>query len=277
MYKFTPIFSGICRYLNGIHDVAMPPSQEDYCTVSTAVIRMSTFCSTYFIVNMTFERFYSIIRPHKAASFNTVKRAKITIVFIVTFCVIFNIPHFYITATDGARCGPFGKAMKTRIGKAYYYISLFTNLALPFVSLLAMNSFIIREIHRRPNLSQSKDTEIKNKGQGQSEGQTSRIKSSDMQIFIILLLVTFSYLILSTPAYAYYLYINIANYMATPKIYAGYLLFHSVVQKLHLTNYGINFCLYVISGQKFRADLVKLFVKEKTPENSTSVSTIFAY
>ena len=95
----------------------MPPSQEDYCTVSTAVVRMASLSSTYFIVSMTFERFYSIIRPHKAASFNTVKRAKITIVAIIIFCVIYNIPHLYITATDGARCGPFGKAMKTSIGK----------------------------------------------------------------------------------------------------------------------------------------------------------------
>ena len=88
-----------------------------------------------------------------------------------------------------------------------------------------------------------------------------------MQIFIILLLVTFGFLILTTPAYAFFLYINIADYTATRLLYAGFFLFHSVAQKLHYTNFGINFFLYIISGNKFRADLVKLFVREKTVEN----------
>ena len=51
---------------------------------------------------MTFERFYSIIRPHKAASFNTVKRTKITIliIVIVTGCMS------ACTSTRSSRCSP---------------------------------------------------------------------------------------------------------------------------------------------------------------------------
>ena len=257
----------------------MPPSQEDYCTVSTAVVRMASLCSTYFIVSMTFERFYSIIRPHKAASFNTVKRAKITIVSIIIFCVIYNIPHLYITATDGARCGPFGKAMKTNIGKFYYFFSLFINIGVPFVSLLIMNSIIIREIRQRPKLSESRNKSgIYRQGQGQcqseGQGEISKNNNSELQILIILLLVTFVFLVLSTPVYVFFMYINIVDYEATPRIYAGYILFHSVGQKMYQTNFGINFYLYVISGQKFRTDLMKLFTREKTLKNSTSVSMI---
>ena len=59
-----------------------------------------------------------------------------------------------------------------------------------------------------------------------------------------------------------------------PKTYAGYLLFHSAAQKLHYTNFGINFYLYVISGSKFRADLLTLVLKKKMSQNNTSVSTI---
>ena len=212
-----------------MYDVCMPPSQEDYCTLTTASLRVSSLCSTLFILNMTFERFYSIIRPHKAASFNTVKRAKITIVCIVIFCILFNIPHLFITSTDGARCGPFGKAMKTTIGKFYYFISLLTNLGLPFILLLIMNSFIIRAIRQRLNISQSSgdNSQIKHQGRGQNEGQTqpTKIKNSELQILIILLLVTFGFLMLTTPAYAFFLYINVADYEATPKIYAGYRVF----------------------------------------------------
>ena len=76
-----------------------------------------------------------------------------------------------------------------------------------------------------------------------------KLKNSEMQILIILLLVTFGFLILTTPAYAFFLYINVADYEATIKIYARYRLFHSVVQKLNQTNFGINFFLYIISGK----------------------------
>ena len=270
------LIAGLARYLNTIHDVYMPPSQEWYCTVTTAVVRMSSLCSTYFIISMTFERCYSIIRPHKAASFNTIKRAKITIICIIIFCVIYNIPHLYVTSTDGARCGPFGKAMRTTIGKAYYFISLFTNIGLPFILLLAMNSIIIKEIRQRPKLSEARNkSEIQHQGQGQNEGQSqiSKSNNSELQILITLLLVTFTFLLLATPVYIFFLYINVVDYEATPKIYAGYILFHSVGQKLYQTNFGINFFLYVISGQKFRTDLMKLFFREKISRDSLSVST----
>ena len=255
----------------------MPPNQEDYCTVSTAIVRMSSLSSTYFIVSMTFERFYSIIRPHKAASFNTVKRARRIIACIIIFCVVYNIPHLYTTATDGAICGPFGKALKTNIGKFYYFFSLLINLGLPFILLLIMNSIIIQEIRRRPKLSESRKkpvVHLHDQEESEGQGQISKNNKSELQILIILLLVTFAFLVLTTPVYIFFLYINIVDYEATPKIYAGYILFHSVAQKMNQTNFGINFCLYVISGQKFRSDLIKLFVREKISTNSASVSTI---
>ena len=248
------LFPGFSRYLNSVHDITVPPDQFWYCTLSTTVLWMANLCSTLFVLSMTFDRFYSIIKPHKAASVNTIKKAKITIVCIVIFSIVYNIPHIYITANEGRRCAPFGRVMKTHVGQFYYWFSLFINFALPFVLLLIMNCFIIHTIRQRPKLSSH--------GQGRSEGQTSKIKNSEMQIFVILLLVTFGFLILTTPAYVLFLYINFGNYDKAPGSYAGYYVFHSIAQKLYYTNYGINFYLYVISGQKFRADLVKLFVRK---------------
>ena len=74
--------------------------------------------STFFILSMTFERFYSIIKTHKAASFNTVKRAKIIILCTVMISVVYYLPHIFITSSEGRRCGAFGKAMKTNIGNS---------------------------------------------------------------------------------------------------------------------------------------------------------------
>ena len=242
-----------------VHHVYMPPNQYWFCTLNSIILFSSMLCSTLLIVSMTFDRFYSIIRPHKAASFNTVKRAKITIICIVIFCTFFNIPHLFVTSHDGVRCLPYGTNMQYLHTQFYYWLSFSINFALPFVLLLIMNCVIIYTLRNRT---------VKNVPQGQSQGQGQKVKSSESQIYMILLLVTFAFLILTTPAYIVFLYIMFVDFNRSPNDFAGFYLFYNVAQKAHFTSNGINFFLYVISGGKFREDLVKLLkCKLKRKEN----------
>ena len=73
-------------------------------------------------MSMTFNRFYSMFKPHKAASFNTIKRAKFTIVGIIIICILYNIPHVYITSFAGWVCLPYGEALDKSYGKVYYWL-----------------------------------------------------------------------------------------------------------------------------------------------------------
>ena len=88
-----------------------------------------------------------------------------------------------------------------------------------------------------------------------------------MQIYIILLLVTFAFLVLMTPGYVLFVYVMLVDYRRTPQSFSGYIFIHSFSQKTFYTNYGINFFLYVISGKKFRSDLVWLFRKKSAPSS----------
>ena len=135
---FTTAFS---RYLNMAYDVIMAHDHSVHCAYATTILMMSSMCSTLFILSMTFDRLYSIIRPHKAASFNTVKRAKHTIVCIIIFSILYNIPHAFITGSSGRNCNAYGEARGTSYGEFYYWLSFILNFALPFVLLLIMNSF----------------------------------------------------------------------------------------------------------------------------------------
>ena len=110
---------------------------------SQSVLHMSGLCSTLFILCMTFEHFYSIIRPHKAASFNTLERAKIIIVIAVVFSIVINIPHLYTITNNGKSCVPFGRSMQTLHGQMYYWFSALLNIIFPLILLLSMNSVII--------------------------------------------------------------------------------------------------------------------------------------
>ena len=102
----------------------------------------------------------------------------------------------------------------------------------------------------------------KDKGQGQVQGH-----SQQRQIFAILLLVAFSFFVLITPLYALNIYIQVYDYA------------YEIVIKLYFTNNAINFFLYVISGQKFRNDLINLFKwnKEKSKKKSFKQSTRYQY
>ena len=115
--------TALCQYLNQIHRIDMPPNQQWHYTLVISVVMMATQCSTLFILNMTSECFYSIIRPHKAASFNMVKRAKITIVSYIMFSIIFNLSQFWINLAVDRSCVPCGKDLHVLHGKIYYWLS----------------------------------------------------------------------------------------------------------------------------------------------------------
>ena len=249
----------------------MPPDQEWYCNIVALSMSSASLCSTLFILNMTFACFYSIIRPHKAASFNTVKRAKITIACIVAFSIVYNIPTFFNMTYSGFNCLAHAKTLHTLHGQIYYWISLLVNFVLPFLLLLAMNTVIIHTLRTR-----SMKVQCVSKGHGQIEGQgqTEQLntKNSEKQIYITLLLVTFSFLTLVTPGYIMIFALRSVNVRSSAYTFAWYFLCYHIGQKTNFTNFDVNFFLYVLSGNKFRSDLVQLFRGSKKTNDEHSAS-----
>ena len=212
---------------------------------------------------MTFERFYSIVQPHKAASFNTVRRAKIAIVCIFVFSTVFTIPHLYTTLQVGKDCIPLGRGFSTLKFKLYSWLSISLNFCIPFILLLIMNSVIIHTLRTRLILNAAKGGQGHDQGQGeiqgQNQGKIQSNKSNEKQVYVTLLLVTFVFLGLSTPMYALFFYNALApNQQHTAESFARFYLLTYAARQAYFTNYGINFFLYVISGKKFRSDLMNL-------------------
>ena len=211
-------------YLNSVHGFHFPPDQHWFCAIATALLWAATMSSTLFILSMTFDRVYSIIRPHKAASFNTVKRAKITIIIIIIFSCLFNVPYLFTLSTSGLQCIMDLTKFENRF---YFWLSCVVQFIIPFVRLLSMNSVIIRTLRNRSLAKKIIDTDqgegqskSKHLGQGQSEGQgqNTQTKSSERQIFAILLLVAFSFFVLITPLYAFNIYVQIFDFIKSPNI-----------------------------------------------------------
>ena len=214
---------------------------------------------------MTFERFYSIVRPLNAASFNTVKRARIIIISIFLIWFSYCVPFFVISDNDGKICIVNKFASDNVICEIHYWLTEFLSFIFPFLSLLTMNSVIIHTLRKR-SLLRLLESEL----EGQTEIQNLKSKTSEKQICTMLILVTFAYLILNIPTRALILYINASSGGDTAYCYAGFHLFYQIGDKSSVTNHGINFFLYAMSGQKFRTDLKNLFSSRHSNRNKFS-------
>ena len=231
----------------------MSPSRYWYCALGHLFLFFSAMCSVFFILSTTFERFHSILRPHKAASFNTVKKAKITIAFIVVFSVLYNLPHLFISIFDGERFIPYGKVVGNFDNLIYHWFTVTAVFILPFVFLLIMNSIIIHALRKRSTGM------LKYTSKSKLTKELQKQKMLKCRFLSSYFLSHLRFLILTTPGYMMLLYVMLVDYTKTLKAFAGYYLFYNIGQTTYYTNNAINFFLYVISGQKFRTDLINLF------------------
>ena len=141
-----------------------------------------------------------------------------------------------------------------------------------------MNSVIIYTIQQRSSLlRRGSRTQGQSQGQSQGQGQNDfkniKMKKSERQIYIMLLLVTFAFLFLATPFYIWAFLLNFYK-STSPRHRAGLVLLQSVASAAMYVNCGINFFLYVVSGQKFRADLMNLFSRCRSQKHTDPIFTI---
>ncbi len=249
---------------------------------------------------MTFDKFYSILVPHKAVSFNTASRARKTICCVILLSFSFNTPHWSFTAALGEDCRPYHQHMDEWYNTFYFWVSMAINYILPFLCLLVMNSCIIHAIKSSVKAA-SKRTKPLSKIQNESKGDFSqkevnsalgkrrefsstleeatetieprrKLGNSEKQIYIILLLVTFAFLILSTPSYAFFFYTRVVKFIPTPFTLGLFYLCQQIAHKTFFVNSSINFFLYVLSGSKFRQDVLNLFPCHRPKERTFPVS-----
>ena len=199
-----------------LHERHVFPIQPEYCTRLVFGFAFP-LCSTLFILSMMFDRCYSVLRPHKAAVVNTVKRAKITIALISVFSFVFNIPQYFLSQSTGTNCIPYGKVYQYKYSDIYYWLSFLIIFGCPFLMLLIMNCFIINTLRKRLNKFRNQNVvtlgQDSSQGQGHFKGQiqgqiphedqSSVAKTSEVHIYVTLLLVTFAFLILTTPGPLY--------------------------------------------------------------------------
>ena len=211
---------------------------------------------TFQVLAMTLDKYIAIKWPHKAATNSTPRRAKMIVVTVFVCVCIYNIPHFFFTSVIGGQCLNFG--ISSMFSKVYSWFSFVLNAVIPFTMLIHMNYVIVKVVRESQKLFDCNDANVRQGTDQAMETRQKTMKNAENQLTIMLLLVTTLFLILLCPTYFRFIYLIFAR-RDTPLDYAKSMLIFQITTKLYITNSGINFFLYCISGKKFRHDLKETF------------------
>ena len=158
----------------------------------------------------------------------------ITVSFVIV--AIYTTPHAIFAKQTGLKtCASVGgSSLPCRI---YAVASICINGFIPFCILLICNCVIICKTRKQNTLKiVSWNT------------QSRRVQ--DNQLLVILLLVAFVLLLLTLPIYIRYVVFTIIDYETDPRIFATYIFYYHLTQKMAQTNSAVNFLLYCMSGSR---------------------------
>ena len=158
----------------------------------------------------------------------------------------------------------------------YSYLSLAISSVIPFTIILICNCFIIHTVRKRREYFYNDSANGENHDQINERRKTKHVRSRESQLVVMLLLVAFVLLVLTLPQYIRYAVYLVIDNRSSVKVYATYILFYNLTQKLWFTNSMCNIFLYAIGGSKFRQDVKNLFCKACHNTDDLNAATSFA-
>ena len=206
-------------------------------------------CGTYQVVAMTIDKYVAIKWPHRTATYSTPRRAKVIIFTIISSIATYNLPHIFITTVVEGNC--YGFSIESILTKIYSWTTIVLYAIIPFTLLIHMNYVIVSTVRSSRKMFRG------NAGTMNINVRQKHMKSAENQLTTMLLLVTTLFFILLLPTYIRFIY---TSFMISDTAFkfATSLLIFEVSYKLYVTNSGVNFFLYCVSGKKFRNDLKEI-------------------
>ena len=245
-----------------LHNFLVQLIKENGCYFMTCFVLIITNFSHWLIVVITIDRFIAISFPIRKFKLITARRAKITLIFIGSFCLLKNLHYIWTTDflpgknINAIPMCSFGLVRKGVSVTAYKWFEVFFSSILPFVIIVSVNICIICKIKENGK-----------KVACQSRRQSNpilniKLNKEERSITIILLMVSLLFVGLTAPLFIHRVYYNRVILMKNMTITANYYLSHQICHNLWYTNHAINFFIYSIFGKSFRDDLKKLFTRK---------------
>ncbi|XP_058832589.1 growth hormone secretagogue receptor type 1-like [Topomyia yanbarensis] len=255
-------------------------TREVYCQIFTFSSGLSSFLSVWYVVAFTFERFIVVLYPLKRQSWCTVRRAKLIIVSLTLLGGVHSAPYILFA---GPQFSEMNNSTICDVREEYKpqmiifnYIDTVIVFVVPFTIILVFNSITSFTVWRVAGLRRNM-TVIRRKASSidvrrqlsmqrtcpHPNGRNNvllqrpgigRIVNSQMKVTKMLLIVSSVFVCLNLPSYLMrvraFIEAEPSNLTILVQYYC-YLFF--------ITNFGINFILYCISGQNFRKAVIEMF------------------
>ncbi|XP_050734293.1 FMRFamide receptor-like [Eriocheir sinensis] len=206
--------------------------------------------SVYLTVTVTIERYIAVCRPLRARLLCTYGRAKVYVMCVAIFSIVYNLPRFWEVSTKEciiSKDESMRIVIPTVLRRNPFYIEIYimwlyllVMYLVPFLCLMIFNFFIYREVRAANHERQ----------------QLSRLQRKEIGLAVMLLVVVSVFFVCNVLAFI----INILELMAI------------VVEELTMTsnllvtiNSSVNFIIYCIFGQKFRKLLLQMFCSSLLP------------
>ncbi|XP_055629413.1 growth hormone secretagogue receptor type 1-like isoform X2 [Toxorhynchites rutilus septentrionalis] len=255
-------------------------TREVYCQLFTFTSGLSSFLSVWYVVAFTFERFIVVLYPLRRQSWCTVRRAKLVIVSLTVLGILHSAPYIFFAGpqfserSNSTICDVREEYKPQMI--IFNYIDTVIVFLVPFTVILVLNSITSFTVWRVANLRRTMTLVRRKPSSFEIRRQLSiqrtcshpnhrsnvlkhrpaisRMVNSQMKVTKMLLIVSSVFVCLNLPSYLMRVRAFIETEPSNLTVliqYYCYLFF--------ITNFGINFILYCISGQNFRKAVIEMF------------------
>uniref|UniRef100_A0AAG5DDT1 G-protein coupled receptors family 1 profile domain-containing protein n=2 Tax=Anopheles atroparvus TaxID=41427 RepID=A0AAG5DDT1_ANOAO len=260
-------------------------TREPYCQLLTYMSGVASFLSVWYVVAFTFERFIVVRYPLKRQSWCTVRRAKTIIACLTLAGSVHSVPYFFYAGpqyaeNDNHTICDMRRDYKEQL-EIFNYVDTVIVFIVPFTVIVVLNSVTSLTVWRfaglRRNMTLPKrkpsNLEIRRQMSFQyfsthpngrngvlrrPSMRENRMLYSQMKVTKMLLLVSSVFVCLNLPSYV----MRVRAFVETHPSYLM-ILVQFYFYLFFITNFGINFFLYCISGQNFRKAVIEMFRRQR--------------
>ncbi|KAK7492585.1 hypothetical protein BaRGS_00016251 [Batillaria attramentaria] len=216
-------------------------ASEVTCKLQTYMVYSLVTLSGWLLAAMTAQRAIHIVWPFKMMARQPRRQALRTILILTSASFIFCSFALYGATTKdpaGDHCW-WRTDLDPMVVRVYYCIATFLNTVLPFLVIIVCNCLMIRAV----TMSASRQTDTHG-------GAVSRMT-------LTLIVVSFVFIVLTMP-----MYIMRSTTQRISEQDGSFFFWANFTDLMGVTNCAINFCLYAMTGSRFRKEVKRLFCKK---------------
>ena len=237
-----------------------------------ALIAMTS--TIYMTLLVTLNRYVCVCKPYKVHDWCSVRHARLHVIVVLCFAVIYNIPRFFerdvinestpgydVTTAEVSLLGQ-NRLYQLVYGNISYFIVMFF---VPLLTLVALNYKLIEALRATRRRRQS------------MQSVEHHVSRSEDDITLTLIVVVLVFLVTQTPALVTQL--ALFYYMSGSSQGCGHWLFYyeRVSDLLVVLNSAINFIIYCFCNRRFRQILAILLCKNSRMAREASVMMRSSY